>query len=144
MKSPETTLKRPTALTVVALLFVVGGFVGTLTEVSQRGGLRLLPIPSWNLLNMIAGFGLLKLWRYARIYTLLATGSALASTMIGIFIASGSHQTSSAIFLLFYQTAEMSAWTILTLLIACAASFAAMLSVLLSRNVRALFQVRHA
>jgi len=80
-------MKRPIALTVVAVLVFFMGLSGIVADCMRTHGLALAP--SWNLFTMIAGFGLLKFWRYARWYCLFMFGSfllfALPMTFWAIF-----------------------------------------------------------
>ncbi len=68
-------MKRPTALTAVAVLVFLMGLSGIVADCVRTHGFAIAP--SWNLFTMIAGCGLLKFWRYARWYCLFIFGSFL-------------------------------------------------------------------
>ena len=67
-------MKRPIALTIAGLLLFSMGLSGVVAECVRTRGFA---IPSANLLTMITGIGLLKLWRGARWYALFVFGSTL-------------------------------------------------------------------
>ncbi|HEX7617468.1 MAG TPA: hypothetical protein VF480_01990 [Verrucomicrobiae bacterium] len=67
-------MKRPIALTSAGLLLFSMGLSGVVADCVRTHGFA---IPSVNLFTMIAGVGLLKLWRGARWYSLFIFGSAL-------------------------------------------------------------------
>ena len=66
-------MKRPISLTVVGVLLFLMGLSGVVAECVRTHGFA---IPSVNLFNLIAGVGLLKYWRVARLYSLFVFGSA--------------------------------------------------------------------
>jgi hypothetical protein len=145
MKSPETTLKRPTALTVVALLFFLIGLAGVLNDVTQSGG---FPIPSWSLLNMIAGLGLLKCWRGWRGYALFVAVVSLATLVpFSIFAMFNPEEI---VFKFPSILRDQRDHPVLPRLIVGAVfslyivGAAWMVKTLLRRDVRALFRFRHA
>jgi hypothetical protein len=67
-------MKRPIALTSAGLLLFSMGLSGVVADCVRTHGYA---IPSVNLFTMIAGAGLLKLWRGARWYALFISGSFL-------------------------------------------------------------------
>jgi len=67
-------MKRPIALTSAGLLLFSMGLSGVVADCVRTHGFA---IPNVNLFTMIAGVGLLKLWRGARWYSLFIFGSAL-------------------------------------------------------------------
>jgi hypothetical protein len=71
-KTVGTIMKRPISLTVVAVLLFLMGLSGIVVDCVRIHGLAI--IPSVNLFNMIAGVGLLKLWRGARWYSNVLLG----------------------------------------------------------------------
>jgi hypothetical protein len=79
-------MKRPIALIVVAVLLFLMGLSGVVADCVRAHSFA---IPSVNLFNMIAGAGLLKLWRVARWYFLFVLGSfllfALPMTVWAVF-----------------------------------------------------------
>jgi hypothetical protein len=79
-------MKRPISLTVVAVFLFLMGLSGVVADCVSIHGFA---IPSVNLFNMIAGVGLLKLWRVARWYFLFVLGSfllfALPMTVWSVF-----------------------------------------------------------
>jgi hypothetical protein len=58
-------MKRPASLTIVAVILFLMGLSGMVADCIRAHGLALLSV---NFFNMIAGVGLLKLWRGARQY----------------------------------------------------------------------------
>jgi hypothetical protein len=68
-------MKRPMAFNAVGSLLFSIGLIGIMADCLRTHGLEL--VPSINLFNMIAGVGLLKLWRVARWYSLFVFGSTL-------------------------------------------------------------------
>ena len=67
-------MKRPISLTILGVLLFLMGLFGIVADCVRTHGFA---IPSINLFNMIAGVGLLKLWRLARWYSLFVFGSTL-------------------------------------------------------------------
>jgi hypothetical protein len=134
-------MKRRISLTAVAVFFFLGGLFGVMTELMQGKGLA---IPSYYLLNMVAAFGLLRLWRYARAYALFAVGCALASALVGVFVVAGSPQLADGTFLFFGQATNktMTVGMVLMMFVAYIALFIWMLWVLTRREVRELFKPR--
>jgi hypothetical protein len=59
------------ALTIVGVFLFSMGLSGVVADCVRTHG---FVIPSWNLFNLIAGVGLLKLWRGARRYALFMSG----------------------------------------------------------------------
>jgi hypothetical protein len=78
-KTEGTIMKRPISLTAVGVLLFSIGLLGIVADCVRTHGLEL--VPSVNLLNMIAGVGLLKLWRVARWYSLWIFGSTLVFSL---------------------------------------------------------------
>src|SRR5207237_5171800 len=100
LKAKGTNMKRPTVLTIVAVILFSTGLAGVISDCLRSGGVG---IPSYNLFNMIAAIGLLNLWRVARWYALLVVGLALLSALLGTFVLSGS-QLSAHTISIFGQT----------------------------------------
>jgi hypothetical protein len=73
-KTEGTIMKRPLALTIVGVLLFSMGLSGVVADCARTHGFAIL---SNNLFTMIAGVGLLKLWRGARWYALFMFGSLL-------------------------------------------------------------------
>jgi hypothetical protein len=73
-KTKIKIMKRPISLTAVGMLLFSMGLAGVISDCLRSGGFA---IPSCSLFNMIAGVGLLLLWRAARLYSLFVSGSAL-------------------------------------------------------------------
>jgi hypothetical protein len=67
-------MKRPITLTSAGLLLFSMGLSGVVADCVRTHGFA---IPSVNLFTMIAGVGLLKLWRGARWHSLFMSGSFL-------------------------------------------------------------------
>ena len=76
-------MKRPTALTIVAVLMFLTGLAGVVSDCWRDHGF----VPSSSFLNMIAGVGLLKLSRIARIYSLIMTFLGTACLLLGFYVA---------------------------------------------------------
>lgn len=79
-------MKRPISLTLIGVLLFLMGLSGVVADCVRSHSLA---IPNVNLFNMIAGVGLLKLWRGARWYVLFVLGSfilfALPMTFWAVF-----------------------------------------------------------
>jgi hypothetical protein len=82
-----TIMKRPISLTAVGVLLFLMGLFGIVTDCVRTHGLELAP--SVNLFNMIAGIGLLKLWRAAWWWCLY---------LLGLFLTFGLPMTVWAVF----------------------------------------------
>ena len=78
-------MKRPTALTIVAVLMFLTGLAGVVSDCWRSHG---FVAPSSSFLNMIAGVGLLKHSRIARIYSLLMTFAVTVCSVLGFYVAS--------------------------------------------------------
>ena len=80
-------MKRPISLTAVGVFLFLMGLSGIVADCVRTHGLAL--VPSANFFNVIAGVGLLKLWRGARWYALFVIGSfllfALPMTVWAVF-----------------------------------------------------------
>lgn len=141
-KTGETIMKRPIALTVVSVLVFLMGLSGIVADCIRTHGLALAP--SWNLLTMIAGFGLLKLWRYARWYCLFMFGSfllfALPMTLWAIFNSDRIVFQFSSILIDDRPHAIVPQFAVILVMISYIAISAWMLWVLMRRDVRELFQ----
>jgi hypothetical protein len=71
----QEIMKRPISLTIIATLVFLMGLSGMVADCVRTHSLALGP--SLNLFTMIAGVGLLKLWRGARWYSIFIFGSGL-------------------------------------------------------------------
>ena len=145
MKTADTTLKRPIALTVVGLLFFFGGLSGVIAEAAQSGR---FPIPSWSLVNMIAGIGLLKCWRGWRGYALFVAAVSLVTLVpFSIFAMFNPEEIVLKFPSILRDQRDhpvLPRLLLAVVFISYIGAAAWMVRTLTRRDVRALFQVRHA
>jgi hypothetical protein len=142
MKFEGTIMKRPASLTVVAVLLFLIGLSGIVADCIQTHGLALAP--SVNLFNMIAGVGLLKLWRGARQYALFVTWPVfvmvLPFTVWAIFNPERISIHLPSILIVDHPHAIHSLFAIIPEMVGFAALSGWMLWVLHRHDVRELFQ----
>ncbi len=78
-------MKRPISLTTAAVLLFLTGLSGIVADCVRVHGFEL--VPSYSLFNMIAGVGLLKLWRSARIYSLVVAFAGMVGALVGVYVS---------------------------------------------------------
>ena len=80
-------MKRPMALLyAVATILFLEGLASTVSKTVQMSGFMVFP-PSSGIINMIAGFGLLKFWRIARFSSLMVIFAEFCGALMGIYIS---------------------------------------------------------
>jgi hypothetical protein len=136
-------MKRPIALTVVGVFLFLIGLSGVITDCVRTHGFT---IPSINLFNMIAGIGLLKLWRVARWFFLFVLGLALLfvlpMTVWAIFNPERIVFQFPSVLIDDKPQSIVPSFLVVSIMTGYAAISAWMLWVLLRRGVRELFQPR--
>jgi hypothetical protein len=137
-------MKRPISLTAVGVFLFLMGLSGIVADCVRTHGLAIAP--SWNLFNMIAGIGLLKLWRGARWYSLFVFGStllfALPMTVWAVFNTDRIVFQFPSVLIDDRPHAIAPMFLVVLIMIGYISISAWMLWVLLRRNVRELFQVK--
>ena len=133
-------MKRPMTLTVVAVFLFLIGLSGVVADSVRIHGL----VPNVNFVNMIAGFGLLKLWRVARWYCLFMVGTFLSfglpMVVWAVFNSNKIIFQFSSVLIDDRPHAIVPLFVIILVMISYIAISAWMLWVLMRRDVRELFQ----
>ena len=134
-------MKRPTSLTIVAVFLFSMGLSGVVADCVRTHGFA---IPSGNLFTMIAGVGLLKLWRGARWYALFMSGSfllfALPMTVWAVFNSDRIVFQFPSVLIDDRPHAVVPMFLVVLIMTGCVAISGCMVWVLMRRDVRELFQ----